>query len=106
MPYPSCLRRSALKPTLTVAELRRAIVASADEKTIGKGNRIRLLNPRAAVIDNSRGVAFARTRVTRRSIEVGLATVDANDLLSTWSGTHNQFTFRTSRYREQPWVIT
>lgn len=38
----------ALKPKLTVAELRRAIVESADEKTIGPGNTIRLLNPKAA----------------------------------------------------------
>ncbi|HEX8945756.1 MAG TPA: M20/M25/M40 family metallo-hydrolase [Gemmatimonadaceae bacterium] len=38
----------AMKPTLTVAELRRAILESADEKTIGQGKRIKLLNPRAA----------------------------------------------------------
>ena len=47
-----------------------------------------------------------RARITRRRIEVGLAAVDANDPLSTLSGTDNQFTFRTSRYREQPLVIT
>jgi aspartokinase/homoserine dehydrogenase 1 len=47
-----------------------------------------------------------RARVTRRRIEVGLAAVDANDPLSTLSGTDNQFTFRTSRYRDQPLVIT
>ena len=39
----------ALRPALTVAELRRAIVESADEKTIGEGKKIRLLNPKAAV---------------------------------------------------------
>ena len=39
----------AVKPSLTVAELRRAIVESADEKTIGQGNRIKLLNPKAAL---------------------------------------------------------
>jgi len=38
----------AVKPTLSVAELRRLILESADEKTIGKDRRIRLLNPRAA----------------------------------------------------------
>jgi subtilisin family serine protease len=43
----------AVKPNLTVAELRRAIVESADEnadeKTIGQGERIKLLNPKAAL---------------------------------------------------------
>jgi subtilisin family serine protease len=39
----------ALKPELTVAELRRAIVEAADEKIVGEGRRIRLLNARAAV---------------------------------------------------------
>jgi subtilisin family serine protease len=38
----------AVKPSLTVTELRRAIVDAADEKTIGPGKRIRLLNPRAS----------------------------------------------------------
>jgi subtilisin family serine protease len=39
----------ALKPELTVAELRRVILESADEKTIGVGKRIKLLNPKAAM---------------------------------------------------------
>jgi len=39
----------AVKPSLTIAELRRAILESADEKTIGEGKRIRLLNPKVAV---------------------------------------------------------
>jgi subtilisin family serine protease len=39
----------AVKPTLSVAELRRAIVESADEKTTGPGKRIKLLNPKAAM---------------------------------------------------------
>jgi subtilisin family serine protease len=39
----------ALKPELTVAELRGAILEAADEKTVGEGRTIRLLNPRAAV---------------------------------------------------------
>jgi subtilisin family serine protease len=38
----------ALKPSLTVTELRRAIVDAADEKTIGPGKQIKLLNPRAS----------------------------------------------------------
>jgi subtilisin family serine protease len=38
----------AVKPTLTVAELRRAILESADERTIGPQKRIKLLNPKAA----------------------------------------------------------
>jgi subtilisin family serine protease len=39
----------ALKPKLTVAELRGAIIEAADEKTIGEGKRIRLLNPKASL---------------------------------------------------------
>lgn len=39
----------ALNPELTVVELRRAILEAADEKTVGEGRTIRLLNPRAAV---------------------------------------------------------
>jgi hypothetical protein len=39
----------ALKPKLTVAELRGAIIETADEKTIGEGKRIRLLNPKASL---------------------------------------------------------
>lgn len=38
----------ALKPELTVAELRRAIVESAYEKNIGPQKRIKLLDPKAA----------------------------------------------------------
>jgi hypothetical protein len=39
----------AVRPQLTVAELRRAIVDTAEEKTIGQGKRIKLLNPMAAL---------------------------------------------------------
>jgi hypothetical protein len=39
----------AVRPELTVAELRRAIIDTADEKTIGQGKRIKLLNPKAAL---------------------------------------------------------
>jgi hypothetical protein len=39
----------AVKPALTVAELRRAIIEASDEKTIGEGKRIRLLNPKASL---------------------------------------------------------
>lgn len=39
----------AVKPQLSVAVLRRAILESADEKTIGQDKRIRLLNPKAAM---------------------------------------------------------
>jgi subtilisin family serine protease len=39
----------ALRPDLTVAELRAAIVDAADEKTIGQGKTIRLLDPKASV---------------------------------------------------------
>jgi subtilisin family serine protease len=39
----------ALRPELSVDELRRIIVETADEKMIGEGRSIRLLNPKAAV---------------------------------------------------------
>ena len=39
----------ALKPELTVAELRRAIIETADEKNIGPQKRIKLLDPKAAL---------------------------------------------------------
>jgi subtilisin family serine protease len=39
----------ALKPNLTMAELKNAIVEGADEKTIGEGKRIRLLNQKASL---------------------------------------------------------
>jgi subtilisin family serine protease len=39
----------ALRPDFSVSELRRIIVESADEKTIGEARSIRLLNPAAAI---------------------------------------------------------
>jgi subtilisin family serine protease len=39
----------ALKASLTVAGLRRAIEEAADEKRIAEGKTIRLLNPKASV---------------------------------------------------------
>jgi subtilisin family serine protease len=39
----------AVHPDLTVAQLRRAIVDGADEKQIGEGKTIRLLNPRRSL---------------------------------------------------------
>ena len=47
-----------------------------------------------------------RARVTRRAISVGVAEVSAKDPLGSLSGTDNQFTFTTSRYRERQLVIT
>jgi aspartokinase/homoserine dehydrogenase 1 len=47
-----------------------------------------------------------RVRVTPESIHVGLAAVALTDPLATLHGTDNQFTFTTTRYREQPLVIT
>ena len=47
-----------------------------------------------------------RARVTRRAISVGVAEVLAGDPLASLSGTDNQFTFTTSRYRERQLVIT
>lgn len=47
-----------------------------------------------------------RARVTGRSIRVGLVAVPLTDPLGTLSGTDNQFAFTTTRYREQPLVIT
>lgn len=47
-----------------------------------------------------------RIRVTRRSIRAGVVAVPESDSLSRLAGTDNQFTFTTTRYREQPLVIT
>lgn len=47
-----------------------------------------------------------RATVTRRTIRVGLVSVPASDSLGALTGTDNQFSFTTTRYREQPLVIT
>jgi aspartokinase/homoserine dehydrogenase 1 len=47
-----------------------------------------------------------RARVTKRAIEVGLVAVGTTDALGALDGTDNQFAFTTTRYREQPLVIT
>ena len=57
----------ALRPALTVPELRRAIVESADEKTIGEGKKIRLLNPKAAVARATGERLCGRTPATNGS---------------------------------------
>lgn len=47
-----------------------------------------------------------RARVTRQKITIGLAEVPAASALGSLSGTDNQFSFTTARYRLQPLVIT
>ena len=47
-----------------------------------------------------------RACISRRSITVDVAEVSARDPLAFLSGTDNQFTFTTARYRERPLVIT
>ncbi|HYV95871.1 MAG TPA: PLP-dependent transferase, partial [Gemmatimonadaceae bacterium] len=47
-----------------------------------------------------------RARVTPDAITVGLVEVPAGDPLGTLTGTDNQFTFTTTRYRTNPLVIT
>lgn len=47
-----------------------------------------------------------RARVTPSAITVGLVPVRVGEPLGALSGTDNQFTFTTTRYREQPLVIT
>ena len=47
-----------------------------------------------------------RARVTRRSVQVGLAEVPVTNPLSLLHGTDNQFSFKTARYHTQPLVIT
>jgi homoserine dehydrogenase len=47
-----------------------------------------------------------RAHVTPSSITVGLAAVPVDGHLGILSGTDNQFTFTTTRYREHPLVIT
>ncbi len=47
-----------------------------------------------------------RARITPGGITVGIARVPLSDPLATLTGTDNQFTFTTTRYRAQPLVIT
>ena len=47
-----------------------------------------------------------RAHVTPAGIAVGLVSVKLHEPLATLTGTDNQFTFTTKRYREQPLVIT
>jgi aspartokinase/homoserine dehydrogenase 1 len=47
-----------------------------------------------------------RAHVTKKAISVGVAEVSARDPLASLSGTDNQFTFTTARYRERQLVIT
>jgi aspartokinase/homoserine dehydrogenase 1 len=55
----------------------------------------------------SRGCVLRyRVRVARRSIAVGLVEVSIGSSLSALSGTDNQFSFTTTRYRENPLVVT
>lgn len=47
-----------------------------------------------------------RATITRRRIRVGLVSIPTSNSLSALTGTDNQFSFTTTRYREQPLVIT
>ena len=47
-----------------------------------------------------------RARVSSRGVQVGLVAVSVTDPLGSLSGTDNQFSFTTTRYRAQPLVIT
>lgn len=47
-----------------------------------------------------------RARVTARRVTVRLVAVEAGNPLGALSGTDNQFSFTTARYRQQPLVIT
>jgi aspartokinase/homoserine dehydrogenase 1 len=47
-----------------------------------------------------------RVRVTRRTIRVGVVSVPVANSLASLSGTDNQFTFTTARYRANPLIIT
>ena len=44
--------------------------------------------------------------ITRASVKVGLVGVPVGSLLGSLSGTDNQFVFTTTRYRDNPLVIS
>jgi len=52
------------------------------------------------------GVLRYRCSATRRGIGVGLVVADASSSLASLSGTDNQFSFTTTRYKKNPLVIT
>ena len=52
------------------------------------------------------GALRYRAIVTRRRIRVGLVVVDASSPMASLNGTDNQFIFTTTRYRNNPLVIT
>jgi aspartokinase/homoserine dehydrogenase 1 len=47
-----------------------------------------------------------RATVTRQKVRVGVVAVDATSSLASLTGTDNQFSFTTKRYRTNPLVIT
>jgi aspartokinase/homoserine dehydrogenase 1 len=61
---------------------------------------------RVSEASNRGEVLRYRVRVTRRSIRVGVVSVPVANSLATLSGTDNQFTFTTARYRANPLIIT
>jgi len=63
-------------------------------------------NERVANAARRGSVLRYRARVTRRAINVGLVEVDAASALGALAGTDNQFAFTTTRYRDQPLVIS
>ncbi len=86
---PRHLRDVSLAEFLDRATELDALVAARIEKAASTGKLLRY-----------------RAHVTRRAISVGVAEVSAKDPLASLSGTDNQFTFTTSRYRERQLVIT
>jgi cystathionine gamma-synthase len=89
----------SLVPAALVSVSRDAFVARAAELDDEWSKR-------AALARRDGRVLRYRARVTPSSITVGLASVPVTDPLATLHGTDNQFTFTTTRYREQPLVIT
>jgi bifunctional aspartokinase / homoserine dehydrogenase 1 len=61
---------------------------------------------RLALARRRGGALRYRAIVTRRRIRVGLVVVDASSPMASLNGTDNQFIFTTTRYRENPLVIT
>jgi aspartokinase/homoserine dehydrogenase 1 len=47
-----------------------------------------------------------RTTVTKRSVRVGIVAVESASALGALTGTDNQFSFTTARYKTNPLVIT
>ena len=61
---------------------------------------------RASAARSKGGTLRYVATVTRKRVSVGLRTVDASSPFASLKGTDNQIVFTTTRYRQNPLVVT